>query len=240
MLMSRETVEDARQEYGEDSDFWQVAILGEFPAQSSTNYYPLAWVKAAHEAELAPEGDLVLGCDIGGGGDPTEVYARRGPHARRITPREIRMSPDGGLVGEGIAQLAREKKARTVVIDSLGENGADALAAAVAALADDEQIRVRGVNTGRPALNSDRFVNLKCEIHDFARRRLREGSLDLDPADQKLTQELMSARSAPQAGAREQIEAKVDERKRLGRSPDRRDALLLTWAVPPVPRVWVG
>ena len=238
-LLSREMVDDWRIEYGEESDFWQVAVLGEFPAQSSINYYPLVWVKAAHEAEIEPEGDVILGCDIGGGGDPTEVYARRGPHVRRVTPQGIRMSPDGGLVGEGIAQLAREQGARTVVIDSLGESGADALAACVSSLRD-EPIRVRGVNTGRPAKNDHRYVNLKAEIHEFCRQSLRTGALDLDEADQKLTQELMSARSAPPVGGREQIEAKVEEKRRLGRSPDRRDALLLTWAGPTVPQVLTG
>ena len=277
VLINPEFLEQQARDHGTESDVYACSVLGKFPTESSLSYYPLAWVDRAHAADLepAPDDPIILGCDIGGGGDPTEVYIRQGPRARRVTPVAIRHSPDGGVVGTGIADLAYELGAAKVVIDSLGDNGADALqacsdrvkalcrsqvdelrevkrekpprglvsreqriatrrrdASLEAEVAGIKQARPRvvGVNTGAPADNSERYANIKAEIHDAGRQRLREGSCDLDPLDHVLTQELLSARSAPPIGKREKVELKVHEIKRLGHSPDRRDAWLLTFA----------
>lgn len=51
-LITHEWVEDMRQKYGEDSDFWRVHILGEFPQAGEDVVIPQEWIELAWERGL--------------------------------------------------------------------------------------------------------------------------------------------------------------------------------------------
>lgn len=52
-LITHEWVEDMRLKYGEDSDFWRVHVMGQFPKSGSDVIIPMDWIEQAYERGLA-------------------------------------------------------------------------------------------------------------------------------------------------------------------------------------------
>src|SRR5690606_21453197 len=74
-LVSRQSVEERRQEWGEDSPRWDSMVLGERPPPGNDTRMPLPRVKAAQERghEMAPSGREVAGVDISRYGNAESV-----------------------------------------------------------------------------------------------------------------------------------------------------------------------
>ena len=89
---------------------------------------------------------------------------------------------------------------------------------------------VRGVYFGEKAINRDRYANRRAEMWDLVREWLSD-SVRL-PADEELLDELVSVNKKYDRLGRLQLEEKDELKKRLGRSPDKADALALTFATP--------
>ncbi len=91
----------------------------------------------------------------------------------------------------------------------------------------EQGIPVTAYNGGRKAelvANPERFVNRRAVAFWTLRRRLEDGTLAL-PADDDLADELTSIRWKVQSDGKIAIELKDRVRQRLGRSPDKADAL---------------
>lgn len=139
-----------------------------------------------------------------------------GPHPRRgefgINPRLRRYRHQNHWRG-GTGHL---------VVDAVGLGGgvADRL----------EQLRyhVSSFNGGRRARDKKRFLNARAEAYWELRERLEEGTIAL-PRDEKLFDELVAIRWKPTSLGQIQIESKDDLRDRLGRSPDRADAVSMAF-----------
>lgn len=70
-------------DYGIDSDFVKVRILGQFPAAGSTQFIGSDLVEAAMERAVPQPGPLVLGVDVARfGDDDSVIYPRMGDDAR--------------------------------------------------------------------------------------------------------------------------------------------------------------
>jgi phage terminase large subunit len=76
---------------------------------------------------------------------------------------------------------------------------------------------------------ADRFVNNRALAYWHVRKLLEDGKLALPPIAE-LDEELLATRVRFNPDGRTQIEAKDDIRKRLGRSPDLADALVISFA----------
>lgn len=66
-LITHEWVKDMRQRYGEDSDFWRVHILGDFPRVGANTLIPLSWIEAALQRPRWAAGSgatVVAGLDV--------------------------------------------------------------------------------------------------------------------------------------------------------------------------------
>jgi hypothetical protein len=66
-LITHEWVEDMRQRYGEDSDFWRVHVLGNFPEAGANTLIPLPWIEAALTRPRRAAGStapIVAGLDV--------------------------------------------------------------------------------------------------------------------------------------------------------------------------------
>jgi hypothetical protein len=74
-----------------------------------------------------------------------------------------------------------------------------------------------------------RFLNTRAESFWRLRELLEDGLIDL-PRDEKLFDELMATNWFPTHDEKVQIEAKVALKGRLGRSPDRADAVVMAFA----------
>lgn len=80
---------------------------------------------------------------------------------------------------------------------------------------------------GSAATDSSTYANLRAELYFTARNILRDSKASLPKRDPKLDYELGVTRYTQQKGNRIQLESKEAIKKRIGRSPDRADALVL-------------
>ncbi len=91
--------------------------------------------------------------------------------------------------------------------------------------------RVQGVNFGSAATDSKRFANKRAEMYWKAAEWVRKGGGAL-PDDRMLATELTAPIYWHDKTDRICIEKKEDVKARLGRSPDRADAFVLSFAHP--------
>lgn len=225
-LVSAAWVERMRKQWGEGSSRWTSRVLAQFPDEADDSLISRASIKAAQERTLPVDGPGapgVFGCDIArGGGDETVVYLNRGGVARiayRAQGHEL-MRTTGAIMN--LLRDARPWWRAFVdaigigagVFDRLREQGAPA----VAFVASER------------ARRADRFVNRRAEVFWELREAMREGLVDLDPADEDLAAQLGAIRFHEDSRGRIQIERKADMKARGVSSPDRADALAMTFA----------
>ena len=165
-----------------------------------------------------------------------ETAGRTVEHLRRagIKPRR-----DPGA-DERLRQLALEEELRfgrrpdwtltghgRVVVDEVG------LGAGLLDRLTELGYRAEGFNGGRSpgwAEDRERFLNLRAEAFWTLRRLLEEGEIAIPP-DEHLWDELTAIRWKLNSAGKIQIEPKDGLRQRLGRSPDRADAVAMCFYV---------
>lgn len=229
-LATPEWVAWAKEQWGEDSPFYDVRVRGEFPTQGDNSVIPISlveagrdrWVdRAEHSAEL---GSLVLGVDVARFGDDESVIAPvRGSYCY----------PERTLVGADTQQLAgavlsladvfaRRGEAVTANVDVIGVG-----AGVVDALkhSDRANLTVNGINVSCVSDEPELYPNLRSQLWFNLRAWLRQGGAI--PRDERLMSELVAPCYGFDAKGRSVVEPKEKLKQRLKRSPDRADALAL-------------
>lgn len=95
-ITNKDKLEEWRKIYGEDSDFFKVRVMGEFPSSDLNQFIDTADVQAAQQREAVSHHyqPLIMGIDpAGGGGDKWVIRFRRGSDARSIKPIKM-YNPD--------------------------------------------------------------------------------------------------------------------------------------------------
>lgn len=219
------SVDRMRRAWGEGSARWTSRVLGEFPDEADDALIARAWLQAAHRRqlpEIAAGWPCVFGADIARyGSDDTVVYANRGGRvrlARRAHGNDLMAST--GVVARLLAE--EPSPAAEAVVDAIG------VGAGVFDRLREQGAAVRGFVASERASRPDRFVNRRAEVFWWLREALRDGLLDLDPADEALAEELLAIRVSENSRGLIQVEGKDELRRRLKRSPDRADAAAMT------------
>ncbi len=239
-LPSAEWLEDHRRRVGEGSPLWVSKALGQFPKDASTGVVPWSWLKACTTAETraklgALQVPVVLGVDVAGSdqGDETVVYERRGPHVGR---RWSVQSADPEVVLGLVEDAVRLSGATRVKYDAIGVGWG--LGAGLRRTFPDVDFVPVVVSEAAPGEDSARFVNLRSWIWWKVGRELSQdrawnlaGPEGGDGVDDQTLAELSAPRYR-EVNGRVQVESKDDIRKRLGRSTDNADALLLAYYEP--------
>ncbi len=91
---------------------------------------------------------------------------------------------------------------------------------------------VRAINFGSKAILEERYVNRRAEMWDNARIWLTQELPVHIPPDEDFLEDICSANKKYDSRGRLLLESKEDIKKRLGRSPDKADAFVLTFAEP--------
>lgn len=216
--------------YGEDSAPYDYRVLGEFP-RASDDAVCKAWdVERAQRVEVQPGLPVVISCDVARkGGDETVIAVRRGNHVRIV---DAYAGKDQNWTLGRLLQVERQVYEETPfdivhVIDmaGLGSGTYDALCEASA-------FTVHGFNSSHRARNPREFPNRRSEVWFTFSDLLRQGVVDLDPDDQ-LFADLVAPVYSVDSQGRRVVEAKDEMRKRLQRSPDRADAVLMAFSFSP-------
>lgn len=244
-----EKAEQRKKQWGETSALYQNRVLGQFCASEADGVIPLAWLDEAHErwrewkaataAGLNGHTFTSVGADIAGGGGDVTVLAprfqnviselRRPPHAKTMETAGIIkgiIDANGGYavvdsVGLGLG-----------VFDRLRELGVDALPFSAGKSAKDKEGQVILDKTGEQA-----FVDLRAAAWWNLREMLDpESGHDLAlPDDDLLTGDLTAPRWRVMSGGKIRVESKADIEKRIGRSTDDGDAVVMAF----VPKAWI-
>lgn len=240
-LVGREWVEEKAREWGEDNPLYKAKVLGEFSEDA-----PNKVVRASDVAKcrIDPEKKLTaeellpveLGVDVGGGADETVIRERRGRRAgrewRAHTDRPEKIAPL-------ILAAIKETGATTVKIDSIGV-GFGVIGELRNQAGNTHHAHIEAINVAEKASQPDKFVNKRAEIWwEVARGLSERGGWDLsgmENADTTVAQ-LLEPLWDVDAQGRIRVEPKPEIIKRLGRSPDNADALLLAFYSAGRPRV---
>lgn len=237
--VSREWAENRAKLWGAESAIFQNRVLGEFAAGEEDGVIPLAWIEAANERfeELPPlseHDDLdAVGADIARDGpDKTVLALRYGHHLRELRRygKQGTMETAGRI--DGVLKAHHHPSRQiTAVVDVIGIG-----AGVVDRLRETSLERVVAFNASERSDRKDRsgelgFVNARAA----AWWNLRE-MLDPDsglavalPPDDLLTGDLTAPTWAVMSGGRIQVESKKDIKKRLGRSTDDGDAVVMAF-----------
>lgn len=232
-LVTKLWVEERRADWLEDSPLWIAKVEAEFPADSEDGVIPASrLLKCKVEKNLSRD-DLVpvtLGVDVGAGGDATVIRERRGRKAGRVWRNHSR---DSETVTKLIVKAVVETGATKVRIDSAGIGWGvvghvrDKLRQMGGAY---EQVRVLKVNVAQASSKPTRFPKLRDQLWWEVGRELSvQGFWDLSGVDDQTLNQLLSVKYEIDSVGRVKIEPKDETKKRIKRSPDDADAMLLAF-----------
>lgn len=229
-ITSTPWVFDQLQSYGGNTKhpLYLVRVLGDFG--QTDGVIPIAVIEAAQCRNLVPPvgHEVVIGVDVATSGDDESVIGSR--IERRVRIERVRhgqdtMATTGDAVQVGSAYRSRGHKVRFVV-DGIG------VGAGVSDRLKELGWEVTDYKGSEKAFDPDRYANRRAETWYEGAEALKD--CDLDP-DDTLAADLASAKGSVNSRGQMQVEKKELTRKRLGRSPDRADAILMTYAPAPKP-----
>ncbi len=227
-------IEQYREIYGEDSDFFRVRVRGMWPRASSMQFIPGDLVDQAMAREPVCHlfEPMVMGVDVARYGDDQTVIAfRRGRDACTTAWKRYRNIDTMTLASE-VARLADLHGVDAIFVDGVG------IGAGVVDRLRQLQRRVFDVQSGaRPSgLYFDEPIKVKnkrAEMWAAMRQWLKIGAI---PDDTELESDLTGLEFGYDSDNAIQLERKEDMKKRGLGSPDSADALALTFAEPVAPR----
>lgn len=200
---------------------------------------PTSWVKAAQQrwSSVPPVGVpmCAIGCDVAqGGNDQTVLAIRHDGWYDKLIKYPGRETPDGKVVAGKVIQHRRDNC--PVAIDVGGGWGGDAHGHLRANNVDSYAYMGVKDSLKRSADKQLKFFNVRAEAYWRFREALDPsqpgGSPVMLPDDPELVADLCAPKY--QIGPNGiKIEPKADLKERLGRSPDKGDAVVMAWWVGP-------
>lgn len=227
-LVAKEWVDEKRVSWQENSALWFSKVLGEFPENAESGVVPLSWVEQCKALELTDGQPVELGFDIGEGGDETVLTERRGSKLGQVWAwRE----PDPmKTVGEAVIHII-ETGATKIKVDVIGAGWG--VAGRLRELFEQgvHQAEVVEVNVSERASEPEKFLNKRAEMWwNVGRENSRNHLWDLAGIEDETVAELTAHHyEVLDSNGKIKIEPKDDIKKRLGRSPDHADSLLLAF-----------
>lgn len=205
---------------------------------------PTAWIKAAQDRWKPRPPDSVPMCAIGadvaqGGGDDTALAPRYDGYYEQITVVPGAQTPGGGEVA-GLV-ISKRKHGATIILDAGGGWGADAygILRGDNRMTAEECVAYMGVKPSRARSRDNlfKFTNMRSQLLWQFREALdpaQVGGSPIDlPPDNELLADLAAVRyevvNRGHEGQFVKAEVKEDVCKRLGRSPNKGDAVVMSW-----------
>jgi hypothetical protein len=230
---NQEKIADWIQDYGEDSDFVRVRVRGVFPRGGDEQFIPHDLVERARRIPIPAvlrSDPWVCGLDWSlGGGDETVLAPRCGQDARGLPWKKFNEGDEARLVGMVAVALADWEKTGikfTRIFADAGGLG-NPLTQRLGSLGWP----VIGVNNGTPAMANTVYHNKGAEMWGAIKAWLSAGGAI--PDDETLAGQLTGRRMGKlDLMNRVSIEPKDLMKSRGLESPDRADALALTFAFP--------
>jgi hypothetical protein len=221
---------------GETSPLYVSRVLGRFPDTSTHGLFRRDWLDAAvarfASGALDAQGRAsgwVAGVDPAGSedGDETALAVRRGPVLRAVrTWREPDTMKSAGEIVVALRAQPKAERGGHIVVDivGLGKGLGDRLKE------QGWRVLLFHASAAPLAKAEQRFLNRRAEVYWQLRERFERGAIAM-PDDPLLVEELLATdyRIVDSSGKIALI-PKAEIRARLGRSPDRADAVAFAFA----------
>lgn len=222
-LVSTDFVEQIKATYGETSNAFRVRVLGEFALREDDVLIPAELVDAAmsRDVVLDPKEPVIYGLDVARfGDDRTVLLKRQGDIVTEIKwwSGSDLMETTGRIVYEANIDNPAE-----IMVDTIGLGGG------VADRLREQGYNVRDVNVSESSAMNPQAAKLRDELWLAAKDWLSQRACKL-PKDDELRAELCAPTYGFLSNGRIKVEGKSELKKRGMRSPDKADALCLTFA----------
>ena len=222
-------------DYGEDSDFARVRILGRFPRADANTFISYAIAKEAVDRVVIEQNvPFVLGVDVARfGDDKTVIYPRKGRDAFSEPPRVYQGLNTMQTVTR-VMEVYYELQAAVIFVDTggIGAGVFDRLAElGLPVIEVNFAFKPDGSNTVNPGVS---YANKRAEMWGAMRDFLNTGSIPdkIHQTDISLVKELTTPTYNLNAKSQILLESKDLMKRRGEASPDVADALALTFAYP--------
>lgn len=201
---------------------WVSKVFGRFPKTSEARtLIPTEWIVRAQRINLDPSGPNELGVDVGAGGDSSTIAHRRGGVVRIIHEDH---NPDTMVTLGHVIQNFRKVKASRAKIDYIG------VGQGVVDRGKEQGFPFVGIKTSESAEDVKQFANYRAELWWSIRTLFERGEIDLDPTDTRTAKEFASIKYFPNSSGQIQIESKEKAKARGVGSPNRAEAILMSFA----------
>jgi hypothetical protein len=237
--VSQDWVDNRKEQWGETSAIYLNRVLGEFASSMADSIIPLSWIEAANERwqewrDAGGKGNLTsVGVDVGGG-LATSDASIIAPIIDVVKVLECRLVPVGDpdvatmeLVGR-VHGLLDSAGTGIAIVDMVG------IGLGVLQRLREMGDRVGGFGSAARTDMKEKsgelgFLNWRAAMWWIVREMLEpnSGFNVCLPPDDSLTLELTSPRYKVTSSGQIQVEPKDALRKRLGRSTDHADAVLM-------------
>lgn len=213
-------------DHGWDSDFVKVRVRGQFPSQSAMQFISGEDVDKARTVHLRREqysfAPVIIGVDPAWTGDDSlEIVLRQGLYSKSLAT--LPRNDNDVHVANLIARLEDEHKADAVFIDAGYGTG-------IKSAGDVMGRSWRLIWFSGKAIDPG-FYNKRAEMWGMMKRWLKSGGA-IDPADEALYQDLIGPETVARLDGKILLESKEDMKSRGLPSPNKGDALALTFAEP--------
>jgi hypothetical protein len=227
-MTNKRLINEWLKDWGEDSDFFRVRVLGRFPRAGDVQFIPADVVFDAMKrgpGRYLGDDPLICGIDVArGGGDNCMIQFRRGKDAKSEKTYRIpgEKSRDSMKVVSMLTMILDRHKPDVSFLDVTGIGGPIG-----------DRLRQLGyhvvdVGFGHKADDERKFANKTAEMGYRCRQWLIDGGSI--PDDPQLEVELTTREYGHNAKDQLLLQKKDDMKTILGVSPDWADALYLTFA----------
>lgn len=211
---------------GEDSDIVKVRVRGQFPAQSAMQFISADDVDKARSRHLRREqynfAPKILGVDPAWtGDDKLEIILRQGLYSKSLI--SLPRNDNDIEVANMIARLEDDHQIDAVFIDQGWGTG-------IYSAGNVMGRSWRLIPFASKALDQG-YLNKRAEMWGIMKRWIKEGGA-IDPNDEDLYQDLIGPETVARVDGKIQLESKEDMKERGLPSPNKGDALALTFAEP--------
>jgi hypothetical protein len=211
----------------ENLDDYEHIWLGAPVNQGDTKLISAKDVRNAQTQKiLTSSSPLIIGVDIARfGDDKTVLCYRKGRYCFKLKEYS---KVDTVELANILTAIIKEETPARIFLD-MGNTGAG-----VYDILKDRGFSkvVRGINFGGKAINSDRYYNKRAEMWAEANEWLKSEQPVQLVNDDELLDDLCSVNKMYDSSGRLQLESKDKVKERIGRSPDKADAFVLTFAEP--------
>lgn len=222
-ITNKAKIQQWLEDYGEDSDFFRVRVRGVFPSASSNALFGPdeldTSMSKAYKPGMFDYAAVILGVDVARQGDDSSCIARR--QGMVVFPLRPLRIPDTTLVGDQVSMEQDTHHPDACFVDATGGYGVGVIDSMRRTNHDAVEVYFNGKAT------DPRYANKRSEMYFELQKWVKAGgSL---PADQELKEELLAITYDFQ-GDKFRLCEKDDIKELIGRSPDKGDAVALTFA----------